>query len=113
MLAYDRWNKLKRRKQKKQTLGYRFTKTKLKQLLASVEIIENKYPLPAIVLPFQFCPNCGCEAVDWHDHRVEYPEVWIDYFCMRCGKQVGTQENGPYEHVLTTMYYENEADNAN
>ena len=34
------------------------------------------------------------------NHRVPYPERWIDYICLRCGYFIVSQDNSPFEHIV-------------
>jgi len=91
------------RKLKKAILGKRISKSKLRRMLAETKIIKMKYPEPAMILPEQFCPNCGCNVSYVEDHGVPYPEIWIDDHCLRCHEVVGGADNSPYYHVLEDM----------
>ena len=88
------------RKTKKQFLGRRLSKTKLKKLLNSVQIIQNKYPQAATILPHKFCPKCGCTKTRSTGNMVEYPELWVRVYCLRCGFLVGEADNSPFVHAL-------------
>lgn len=49
---------------------------------------------------FPLCHKCGCGATKHWNHRVPYPEVWIDYKCARCGTLVAYQDNSPLRFVI-------------
>jgi ribosomal protein S27AE len=88
------------RKTKKQTLGKRIGKSGLKKLLNSVQIIPNKYPQPATILPYPFCPKCGCSETRMTGNMADHPELWVRSYCLRCGFLVGEADNSPFVHAL-------------
>lgn len=97
------WDKLPRKK-KKAFLGWKLNKAKLRKLIASVQIIPNqKAPFDSEILPFAFCPKCGCREVDSYDHGVPYPERWVTVTCARCKYPVGESDNSPFVHCLETI----------
>lgn len=90
------------RKVKKFFLGKRMSKSKLNRLLKSVKVIDSAttmYECPTI-LPYEFCPNCGCTRNIGTGNMTSYPEHWEDFNCCRCRKVVATIDNSPYIHVL-------------
>ena len=95
------------RKIKKQILGRKLNRKELKSLLAEVEIIsyEEEGQLSGI-FPFEFCPNCGCQATRPINHYVEWPEVWDEDVCLRCGKWVGGADNSYYHHILEDINHD-------
>jgi hypothetical protein len=94
------------RRLKKKFLGTKLSKKKLRELLASVKIIKNEYPTPATILPFEFCPKCGCKVSVSTSNMVGYPEVYSLDYCRRCGYLVGAADNSPYYHCLEGPNYE-------
>jgi hypothetical protein len=88
------------RKTKKKILGIRMSKPRLKRLLESVEVVMNKYPEPATILPYSFCPKCGCTHTRSTGNMVEHPELWVQVSCLRCGFLVGEADNSPFVHAL-------------
>ena len=78
------------RKAKKYILGKKISKKQLKKELKEYIAYESA----------TFCPYCGCDHTVYIDHHVGYPEVWIDYYCARCGKKVAYEDNCPYTHIL-------------
>ena len=88
------------RKIKKQVLGRRLNRKALKALLSTVEIAYLEDGQIGDILPFTFCPSCGCEAVEPINHSAEWPEVWEEDRCLRCGRWVGGADNSHYHHVL-------------
>jgi hypothetical protein len=89
------------RKWKKVILGDKVSKSKLRRLLKSVQIVINNKPSESNeVLPFYFCPVCGSTKSYIVDHHVEYPEVWYEEFCLRCGLNIGGADNSVYMHIL-------------
>lgn len=90
------------RKIKKMILGKKPNKSKLRKLLQSVEIIQPAstcYETP-IIKPYLFCPFCGCTLMRGTGNRVEYPEHWEVFYCVRCNKPVGNIDNSPFVHAL-------------
>lgn len=98
------YNKLPR-KLKKKIFGKKIKRKVLKKMLSEVRIVENKYPQSADILPFSFCPKCGCEYTKIVDHNVEYPEIWYDVYCLKCGYNVGGADNSSYSHCLEDEEY--------
>ena len=94
-----KWEKMPR-KYKKRALGKRLSKGELRKLIASVTIIQKKYPQPPEIKPYTFCPKCGCRSERIFDHGVPYPEIWVDSYCARCGAWVGGADNSRWGHVL-------------
>lgn len=89
------------RKFKKQWLGRRLNKSKLRRLLSTVKIIESGNGRDSNeVLPYTFCPKCGCQSSRSTGNMAEYPERWDRIFCMRCNFLVGESDNSPYYHCL-------------
>jgi hypothetical protein len=94
------------RKIKKSILGRKLNKSKLRKLLESVEIIKNPYPESATILPYRFCPKCGCREIRFTDNMAEYPERWVRGYCARCSNKVVESDNSPYYHCLEFEGYE-------
>lgn len=95
------------RKFKKAYLGRRLSRSKLRKMLANVQIIPatNGHDM-ATILPKEFCPKCGCEQVRMHSHDgVWYPERWVSGYCMRCNFHVLESDNSPYFHCLELKEY--------
>lgn len=80
------------RKIKKAILGYRLSSSKLN--------IKIKQWIKEGDETNTFCPKCGCVGERMVDHRVKYPERWIDCFCSRCGYRVSWTDNSPWYHAL-------------
>lgn len=78
-----RWAKIK-------IVGYKCSKTEIRR---KIKLYRQGKGEPC-------CPDCGCDITNSVDHHVEYPEIWINHYCMRCGKKVAYQDNSPYIHVL-------------
>ena len=90
------------RKVKKKILGKRLSK---KYLKLKLNVISNSKKtvydlLQAGEIESLFCPKCGCEVSYSINYDVEYPEVWNEGFCARCGNKVEMQDNSPCCHVL-------------
>ncbi len=93
------------RKVKKFFLGKRFTNSKIKRLLKKIEFgkeIRTMYERREI-LPFAFCPKCGCRDYVGYGNMAEYPEHWEDFICLRCRSVVASIDNSPFVHVLENM----------
>lgn len=89
------------RKQKKAWLGYRMTSSKLRRLIKTVVVIPAKNGHDsAEILPYEFCPKCGCTWVMFNPNRAGYPERWISGYCARCGNHVVESDNSPFYHTL-------------
>lgn len=90
------------RKIKKQLLGKRMSKAKLRRLVASV-VIEDKATTMyegAVILPYAFCPKCGCRDSRGSGNWAEYPEHWENFYCIRCNNIVAQVDNSPLIHCL-------------
>lgn len=88
------------RKIKKIILGPKLNKAKLRKLLLSVKITTNKYPEPATIEPYEFCPKCGCTMIISTGNMSAYPESYVKNFCARCGYLVALQDNSPWMSCL-------------
>lgn len=89
------------RKFKKRYLGRVLNKSKLKRMIARVTINRSDNCRDSNeILPFAFCPNCGCRGINFGDNRAEYPERWVVGYCLRCGERVMESDNSPFWHVL-------------
>lgn len=85
------------RKIKKKIFGKKVSKKKLRQMLESVEVIDNKYPEMVTIKPYFFCPRCGCELPPrYTGNMVEYPERYEKGFCVKCGFLLIVSDNSPY-----------------
>lgn len=95
------------RKIKKAVLGIRLNKNKLRKLLSGVKVIPatNGYDC-AEILPYPFCPKCGCTWVRFGDNKAQYPERWVSGYCARCGNHVVESDNSPYYHALECEGFE-------
>lgn len=89
------------RKMKKAVLGRRLTSSQLRRLIKTVVVIpaNNGYD-SAEVLPYHFCPKCGCRNVWMGDNKAGYPERWMSGYCLRCGNHVIESDNSPFYHAL-------------
>ncbi|PSA91516.1 hypothetical protein C6370_18470 [Bacillus atrophaeus] len=72
---------------KKRVLGKKPSKKALKQRIKNLTY-QNE-----MISDF-FCPNCGCEAIKSSGPMAEWPEVWDESYCVRCGKLVSGFDNG-------------------
>jgi len=82
------------RKLKKKIFGKRITKSKLKNMLSNVKIIDGHLESDP------FCPKCGCIYTHSSGNMVGYPEIWVKEYCALCGFHVGGADNSPYYHSL-------------
>ena len=90
------------RKIKKRLLGTMMSKSKLERLLKSVKLgdpIKTMYERREI-LPFSFCPKCGCQGYKGSGNLTSYPEHWEKFNCIRCNNLVGYIDNSPFIHAL-------------
>lgn len=76
------------------------TKNELDELIKSVIVVKNKYPLEAVILPYRFCPRCGCSKEKWTQNMASYPERWHIGYCFRCEFKIGESDNSPFVHCL-------------
>lgn len=90
------------RKVKKHIIGKKIIKKKLKNKLR--QIVESEKDATQMLIDGEidnlFCPICGCEESYIVNHYCEYPEVYLEAFCARCGNKVEMQDNSPCYHVL-------------
>jgi hypothetical protein len=93
------------RKLKKQILGTKMSKNKLESLLSNVTFVEDKEYHHIAILPFTFCPFCGCRSSYDDPHYADYPEVWVEDRCCRCHRWVGGADNSYYHHILEDLFY--------
>ncbi len=42
------------------------------------------------------CPFCGCCSTEYINHHAEYPEIFADMRCSRCGKVMERADNSPW-----------------
>jgi hypothetical protein len=107
---YQRWQETGKmsRKFKKNLLGTKTSKAKLKKLIESLIFIpsENDCSTPPEILPYEFCPKCGCKSTRHEDYGAPYPEVYYATFCLRCNSEVGGADNSRYWHILEELYGE-------
>lgn len=52
------------------------------------------------ILPFAFCPKCGCSEYRGTGNLTTYPEHWEKFKCVRCKTLVGYIDNSPFIHAL-------------
>lgn len=86
------------RKEKLAWLGRKLSKKKIKEKVErwrkkSEEKKQYSY----------FCPNCGCGSAYLHDHEVEYPERYIDEYCLRCHTKIAWTDNSPWDFALNYL----------
>lgn len=98
---YERWGVS--RKVKKELIGKKMNKHKLKALIASITITKPRKSLSAYgpdIKPYTFCPKCGCKESYTEDYHAIYPEVFYNDYCQRCNSWVGGADNSRHRHVL-------------
>lgn len=93
------------RKIKKQILGYKLSKSKLRKRIAKLEVKintwSNGYKVPFV--EDEFCPNCGCEGFYSTGEMAEYPETWVRHYCLRCHTLVAEADNSALVHELALI----------
>lgn len=94
------------RKRKLKLWGRKLGGKKLKEMLSAVLIVKNKYPEPSTILPYAFCPKCGCRHSVSTGNMESHPYVYIRAYCSRCGYLVGMADNSPWVHCLECYEYE-------
>lgn len=95
------------RKIKKNWLGRKLNKAKLRRLLSKVVVIPAKNGHDsAEILPFPFCPKCGCQQLRTTGNKAGYPERWDSGYCLRCNFHVLESDNSPYYHCLELKEYD-------
>ena len=92
------------RKEKLVQVGRLMSRKDLRRLLDSVVI----KPCPdwrdgSEILPFAFCPQCGCQAARSTGNLDEYPFLLVRGYCERCRLKVFEADNSPYVHILEIM----------
>ncbi len=93
---------MNKRQRKKNKLGKKINKKKLRELLRkSMVIKENGHSVD--IYPYEFCPSCGCKSIRFVSYPVEYPEAWNELLCNRCNSYVGGQDNSYYEYAIETI----------
>lgn len=90
------------RKFKKAFLGKKFSKNKLRKLLATVRIGTRTTTMyhASEIYPYQFCPKCGCLHYYGTGNKTSYPEHWEYFYCLRCNHTVAYIDNSPFIHAL-------------
>jgi len=91
------------RKLKKKYLGSKLNKTKLRKLINSVEIVHNHPNDHIDILPYEFCPKCGCKGSSGTGNMASYPEHWEIFYCNRCNSATGSVDNSRFVHILEEM----------
>lgn len=98
---YDEDPKLPR-KSKKYFLGRYLTNKELRHLLNTMVVgasVKTMYDRCEI-LPYPFCPKCGCKDYIGCGNKTSYPDHWEEYRCIRCKNIVGYIDNSPFIHAL-------------
>lgn len=98
------------RKIKKQILGNKLSRNKLRKRISKLEVKIYKYP-NGYSVPYtdeEFCPKCGCEEHYSSGQMAEYPETWIRHYCLRCGELVEEEDNSAMVHQLVYIVQEME-----
>jgi len=87
------------RKTKKNIIGKKMNKRKLKKRLDAVVVTRNKYPNSATISDY-FCPRCGCDSTKSTGNMAEYPELYVQDHCLRCRFLVSEADNSPTYFAL-------------
>ena len=93
---------MNKRQRKKAHLGTLLNASKLRKLLSITEVLKESGHSVGII-PFVYCPYCGCKSVSFFDYPVEYPEVWCEIKCDRCNSQVGGADNSYFEYTIESI----------
>jgi len=78
---------------------------KIKKNIIGQRLNKNKRLSKFRNQDFSFCPECGCQRFRHVDLGAEYPEVWNETRCIKCGYVIGGQDNSSYEFSLYGMIY--------
>ena len=91
------------RKVKKFLLGKKLNRSKItKKIKTTIGIIHNgNYEVD--IINGEFCLKCGCKLIKTENYPVEYPEVYYDCICVRCGNIVGGADNSVYYSELEDL----------
>lgn len=92
------------RKTKKAVIGKKMSKVKLRKRLKAVVVTQSQ-EYQGKILSDRFCPKCGCDQCKSTGNMAEYPEIWEQEHCMRCGFLVSQADNSPYYHALEFPEY--------
>lgn len=93
------------RKAKKEILGLKLSKSKLRKKIKQFKVIHKArtiYELDETTIK-PFCPYCGCELTRSTGNMAEYPELWDRVYCLRCDELVEEADNSVYHHILEEM----------
>lgn len=90
------------RKAKKEILGLKISKSKLKKKIKDFKVIKKqKHIYESTVTNIEpFCPKCGYELTRCSGNMAEYPELWERVYCLRCEYLVAEADNSVYYHAL-------------
>lgn len=77
-------------------------KEELQKLLDSVVVVapSTRYYEDPKILPYLFCPKCGCKDYEGSGNNAEHPEHWEYFYCTECDFLVGYIDNSPFRHCL-------------
>lgn len=90
------------RKFKKKILGKKMGKSKLRRKIEKFEVIHEGKSLrdSTVYSDTLFCPKCGCTEYRGTGNMVPYPEMYENFYCLRCNYHVATIDNSPFRHCL-------------
>jgi len=83
------------RKVKKVILGKILTKNKIKKYYKNSVLLIHTYPASTELNKPLICPICGCLKTRFVNHNMEWPDVWNENFCTRCGYLINYVDNSP------------------
>ncbi len=67
--------------------------------------ISQKRLAEIVTNGIEACPFCGCRYYHGGENRAVYPEVWVEYYCTRCEKEIGEADNSDmYYHHIVNRY---------
>lgn len=87
------------RKDKLAWIGRKLNKSRIRRRLINAKK-EVKVNDEKSLESLNFCYKCGCHSTYAIDHEVGYPEIWVEYFCLRCHTLVMYADNSPYTSML-------------
>lgn len=90
------------RKIKKELLGIKLNKNKLRRKINKLEVKVNVWSNGYRVhyVEDEFCPKCGCKEYSSTGEMASYPETWVQHHCLRCDNLVAEADNSAMVHSL-------------
>lgn len=62
------------------------------------DVWSNGYTVPYV--EDEFCPKCGCKTTYSSGEMANYPETWVEKYCLRCNAVVAEADNSAMIHEL-------------